>query len=307
MIIDLHCDTISAIYERQEQLIRNSGHFDLERAIEAGIKVQFMALFVGPQESNIALEKLKPQIELYQHQVESNADLIYPVRSKEDLYTQIEKDKIGTILHLEGAEALGRDMDILYDLYASGLRSMGLTWNKANLLAQGIGEGPEASGLTVWGKKVVQEMERLGMILDGAHISVQGYFDLLEVYSKPLVVTHANTRALCQHPRNLTDQQLKALGENGGIVGVNQVNDFVKEQDPTIDNLIDHIAYIADLIGVKHVALGSDFDGADKIVMSGVEQYKAWPQLLKNRGFNDNEVKMVLHENALRIITQVLS
>ncbi len=306
-VIDLHCDTLSAIYNRRQRLLRNTGHFDLERAVKSGVKIQFLALFVGPHESSIALDKVKKQIELYQHEIESNKNLLYALRSIEDLYSESENDTIGGILHLEGAEALGKDFGVMHSLYESGLRSIGLTWNNGNLLAQGIGEGPEAAGLTAWGREVVREMERMGIILDGAHISVKGFFDLLEVYNKPLAVTHANSRALCPHPRNLTDQQLLALGENGGIVGVTQVSDFVKDNKPAIDDLIDHIAYIADLIGVQHVALGSDFDGADDVVMSGVEEYAAWPELLKRKGFNAAEVKMILYENALRVIEQVLS
>ncbi len=305
-IIDLHCDTISALYTRREALLRNTGHFDLERAMKSGIKIQFLALFVGPVESSIALEKVKEQISFYHDELERNKDILYSITTTDQLYPQPENNAIGSILHLEGAEALGQDMGVLYSLYESGLRSMGLTWNNGNLLAQGIGEGPEASGLTSWGREVVREMEKRGIILDGAHISVKGFFDLLEVYNKPLLVTHANARALCKHPRNLTDQQLTALGENGGIVGVNQVSDFVKDHNPVIDDLIDHIVYIADLIGVEHVALGSDFDGADDIVMSGIEEYKFWPQLLNKRGFNAKEINMILYENALRIITQVL-
>ncbi len=306
-IIDLHCDTISAIYARRQRLLRNTGHFDLERAVKSGVKIQFFALFVGPNESSIALEKVQRLVELYQNEIENNKNLLYALGSTEDLYSQLENDTIGSILHLEGAEALGKDLDILYSLYESGLRSIGLTWNNGNLLAQGIGEGPEADGLTSWGREVVREMERMGIILDGAHISVKGFFDLLEVYDKPLVVTHANSRALCPHPRNLTDQQLLALGDNGGIVGVTQVSDFVKDNKPSIDDLIDHIVYISDLIGVEHVALGSDFDGADDVVMSGIEEYAGWPELLKRKGFSKAEVKKILYENALRIIEQVLS
>ncbi len=306
-VIDLHCDTISAIYERQQRLLENTGHFDLERAIKAGVKIQFMAMFLGPHESSLALDKLQRQMELYQLEAENNKNLLYTIRSKEDLYSHVDNAKIGSILHLEGAEALGRDMEVLYSLYASGLRSMGLTWNNGNLLAQGIGEGPEAGGLTSWGREVVGEMERMGIILDGAHISVQGFFDLLEIYNKPLMVTHANSRALCPHRRNLSDQQLLALGDNGGIIGVTQVSDFVKTNKAGVDDLIDHMVYIADLIGVQHLALGSDFDGADDIVMSGIEEYVSWPELLQRRGFTAAEVRMILYENAWKVMEQVLS
>ncbi|NLO22652.1 MAG: hypothetical protein GX119_11780 [Syntrophomonadaceae bacterium] len=306
-LIDLHCDTLSAILERQQGLFRNVCHFDLERAIGCGLKIQFMAIFVGPHPPSVALDMVCRQLEYYQEQLHINQNQIYGLKSIEDLQQHWTGAKLGTLLHLEGAEALGQDMQVLHFLYESGLRSMGLTWNPGNLLSGGIGDGPEASGLTPWGREVVEEMEKMGIILDAAHISVKGFFDLLEIYHKPLVVTHANSKAKCDHIRNLSDTQLLALSENGGIIGITQVNDFVVKKDQaSVADLLDHISHIAELIGVKHIALGSDFDGADHIVMSGIEEYSTWPQLLKGRGFSDKEISMILFGNALTLMKKIL-
>jgi membrane dipeptidase len=305
-LIDLHCDTLSAILDKQQGLFRNTCHFDLERALAGGLKVQFMAIFVEPQAPTAALEKVCRQMEYYQEQLQLNQGQVYGIKSMEDLQKHWAENKIGTLLHLEGAEAIGQDLQVLHFLYEAGLRSIGLTWNPGNLLSGGIGDGPEAAGLTPWGRVVVREIENLGIILDAAHISVAGFFDLLDIYHKPLVVTHANSRALCDHRRNLSDQQLLALKENGGIIGITQVNDFVNKDHPSLTDLLDHISYIAELIGVKHLALGSDFDGADDIVMSGIEEYSTWPQLLKGRGFSNQEISMILYENALTIMKKIL-
>jgi len=316
-IIDLHCDTISEICAREQRLLSNDGHFDLERARESGLIIQFFALFTKPDESSIAMGKVQEQIRKYQYELETNKQMLYPIKCQDDLKKGMQSNKIGSILHLEGAEAIGKDIEVLYSLFQAGLRSMGLTWNKKNFLADGIGEGPNAGGLTSLGREVVREMEKMGMILDAAHISVAGFFDILEIYDKPLLVTHANTKALCNHPRNLSREQLLALADNGGIIGVTQVDDFVRKTKieqvtyannykPDTDELIDHIVYIADLIGVKHVALGSDFDGADDIVMAGIEDYDKWPGLLRKRGFSEREIQMILSENALRVIKRIL-
>jgi membrane dipeptidase len=305
-IIDLHCDTLSAITVNRKELFSNSGHFDLVRGLESGIKIQFMAIFAGPQESTAALAEVCRQIEYYENQVHANQEFIYKLLSRQDLDANWTGKGIGGILHLEGAEALGKDKDILEFLFESGLRSMGLTWNNSNLLSGGIGAGKDAGGLSRWGREVVQEMDKMGIILDGAHISERGYFDLLEVYNKPLLVTHANSRTLCPHPRNLSDKQLLALKENGGIIGITQVSDFVKEPGASLEDLLDHIVYIADLIGVKHLALGSDFDGAEDIVMPGVEGYIIWPELLTGRGFTPDEIDMILYRNALKIVSGIL-
>jgi membrane dipeptidase len=149
-------------------------------------------------------------------------------------------------------------------------------------------------------------MGETGMMLDLSHISKKSYYDALELYTSPVLVTHANARALCPHWRNLDDNQLRALAEHGGVVGITQVADFVKEGQANLDDLVDHIAYIADLIGVEHVGLGSDFDGADNMVIANVEGYAALPDLLLKRGFADREAKLICSGNALGVVNNVL-
>lgn len=120
------------------------------------------------------------------------------------------------------------------------------------------------------------------------------------------MVTHANAYKICPHDRNLKDTQLKALAQNQGIIGITQVSDFVRPEHASIDDILEHIAYIAELIGIEYIALGSDFDGADNIVMSGVEGYLNWEALLKEKGFNNREIKAILRENAMRVLKSVL-
>jgi membrane dipeptidase len=303
--IDLHCDTILQMHTLKTELYMNTGHFDLARALPAGIKIQFFALFPGPDENGSALINLAEQMDKYKFELEKNQDYIYPIESAENLNEGLKTGKLGSILHLEGGDVVGNDPDLLNNLYQSGLRSIGLTWNNSNLLAAGIGDVND-SGLTALGREVIKEIESMGIILDAAHLSIKGFFDVLDLYGKPLMVTHANSRTICDHRRNLSDKQLKALAENGGIVGVTQVNEFVKREQPRISDLLAHMVYIADLIGVKHLALGSDFDGADDIVMSGVQDYALWPDLLKARGFAEKEIQMIMHENALRVIRSII-
>lgn len=306
-IVDLHCDTISAIYDKDEQLLENSGHFDIRRAQKANIKVQVFALFTMPVESNLALRQILKQIDKYHFEMAKNAEHLYQVSRYSDIETPDNRQKIGCILHLEGGEALGSDIEILRILYRLGLRSLGLTWNNRNYLADGLYEGEKASGLSVKGREVITEMNKLGILLDLSHLAVKGFYEALEYYQYPLMVSHANARALCDHWRNLDDRQLKALARNGGVVGINQVADFVKEDgNCQLDDLIDHIVYIAGLIGIEHVGLGSDFDGADHVVLPGVEQYEGLELQLFRRGFSSKEVDMILSENALRVIKAVI-
>lgn len=306
-IVDLHCDTISSLQKSGQSLFENSCHFDIKRARKAGIGLQFFALFAMPQGMNASLRQILKQVEKYHNELEQYRDYLQSVYTYEDIVTADSTGKMACIMHLEGADALGNDNEILNLLYRMGLRSLGLTWNNRNLLADGVGEEPGAGGISNKGKEIIYLMDKLGILLDLSHSSVKTYYDGFSFYSKPVLVSHANARSLCNHRRNLDDSQLKALADNGGVIGVNQVPEFIKEDGkPELNDLLDHIAYISDLIGVEHVALGSDFDGSDIILMQGVEEYSKWPELLAVRGFTATEVAMILGKNALRVIKAVL-
>ncbi len=306
-IVDLHCDTISHLCKTGAPLRSNSSQYDIERARAAGIGLQFFAMFTRPAESNTCLREILKQVDRFWMEVEDNRSHLHPILNRNDLGDLEELNKIGCLLHLEGAECLGSDVEILRVLQRNGLRSLGLTWNDRNLLADGGGEGVSAGGLSLKGRETLKKMARLGILLDLAHISIPSYYQALELYPKPVLVTHANARSLCPHWRNLDDAQLKALAQKGGVVGVTQVSDFVKEDgNATVGDMLDHIAYIADLIGVECVGLGSDFDGADDMVLGDVGQYARMPDLLAGKGFLPHEIEMILGGNAIRVITAVL-
>jgi len=305
-IVDLHCDTISHLSSSGGSLLHNEAQYDLERAQAANLCLQFFALFTKPADSNIALRNILKQTEKFLHEMESFPDSCYHLTSSKELQEPSNLNRLACILHLEGAECLGDDIEILYLLHRWGLRSLGLTWNNRNLLADGAGEGQNAGGLSRKGREVVTEMGKMGIMLDLSHISKKSFYDALELYTPPALVTHANVQALCPHWRNLDDNQLRELANHGGIVGITQVADFVKEGHASLNDMIDHIAYIADLIGVEHVALGSDFDGADNMVIPNVEGYAALPEILLGRGFTQHETRLICSENALGVIKSVL-
>lgn len=305
-IADLHCDTISCLTDRGGSLFHNQYQYDLERAQAAQIGLQFFALFTMPADSNIALRSIMKQAEIYLQEMEKYGDRCYHLTSSQDLEKEKNINRVACILHLEGAECLGNDIEILQLLYRLGLRSMGLTWNHRNLLADGGGEGEHAGGLSRKGREVINQMEKMRIILDLSHISEPSYYDALDLYPLPVMVTHANARSLCPHWRNLSNGQLRALAQHGGVVGITQVADFVKEGHANVDDMIDHIAYISDLIGVEHVALGSDFDGADNVVIQHVGEYAQLPQLLIQRGFSEYESELICGKNAIGVIKSVL-
>jgi membrane dipeptidase len=171
-IVDLHCDTISQIGINGD-LFSNNVHFDVSRATKAGLILQFFALFTMPSDRNSALRHTLLLAEKYFSQLDKYHGYLYTVKSSSDIDSNREDNKIGCLLHLEGAECLGTDISVLEILYRLGLRSIGLTWNHRNLLADGIGE-TSGGGISTKGKEMIEKMGQLGIILDMAHISENG-------------------------------------------------------------------------------------------------------------------------------------
>lgn len=306
-MVDLHCDILSKLVEGTDSLFANLHHFDIKRALQSGLQIQFFSLFTHPDGADTCLRRILLQLNCLLKAIQDYPEYIYPLTSSGQLEESASQGKLGAVLHLEGGEALGSDLELLHLLYQLGLRSLALTWNPPNLLAGGVDASGEASGLTAIGRELVKNMDRLGIILDLAHIAPRSFFEVLDFYNKPIMVTHANAYHLCPHRRNLTDAQLKALAQNGGIIGFTQVSDFVKETGPVLpDDFINHLVYVAELIGIEHLALGSDFDGAERIVLPAIEAYGTLPGLLEARGFNRNEITMILAGNALRVIRELI-
>lgn len=304
-IVDLHCDTISILKESRGSLLKNEGQFDLARAQTVGMYLQFLAMFTHPAEPNAALRQVIMQTETFHRVLDENPEKIFLLKKYTDLLLPDNHAKLAAVLHMEGAECLDGDEEVLHFLYRLGLRSIGLTWNYRNQFADGVGEG-SGGGLSKNGRKLVREMDKLGIILDLAHISIQSFYSALEHYQKPVLVSHANAYAVCKSRRNINDEQLKALKEHGGIIGITQVADFVHPDSPSLETLLDHMVHIADFIGAEYLALGSDFDGADHMVIQDVAGYAILPELLAKRGFSGKEIEMILYKNALSVLEQVL-
>ena len=305
-IADLHCDTISLLFQSGEPLLHNSAHFDLERASSAGIRLQVFALFVSPAEGSNMLRQVLKQMDYFHEQIALNPDLAYLVCRYDDLLVPGHADKIGCLLHLEGADALGGELEMLRLMHRLGLRSLGLTWNHRNTIADGVMEGDPGAGLSRLGRKMIQEMARLDMVLDLAHVGPASFYEAAEIYSGPVMVSHANARKLCDFPRNLSNDQIRTVAQKDGIIGVTMVSDFIRHEAAGINDLLDHMVYIAETIGVRHLALGSDFDGATKLVLPGIEGYNKWGSLLAGRGFSAAEQEMILSGNVLRLFKTIL-
>lgn len=227
------------------------------------------------------------------------------VRKAEDILEAKAAGKLGVIMAIEHADCTERSLNVLRMLYEVGVRAIGLTHNVSSWAADGCLEAREGVGLTHFGLRLVQEMNKLGMLVDLAHVSPSAFYSALEVTTRPVIFSHGNARALCDHPRNLTDEQLKALARNGGVIGMSYVPMFIDQERPTLERLLDHIDHVADVAGIGTVGLGSDFDGGGTLLGDATESPRITEGLLK-RGYSETDVRRVLGENTLRVLKSAI-
>ena len=185
--------------------------------------------------------------------------MISLVRTKNDLPEKIQPGQISFILHFEGGMPLQGSIQQLRNFYRLGLRSMQLTWNFRNELGDGVWENRTGGGLTNFGVAVIKEMNRLGMIVDLAHMNREGFFQALDVAQAPVIVSHANACGMLDNVRNLADDQIKAIAAQGGLVGILALPERVAKGQVGIEDMLKHMDYMINLVGVKHLALGMDF------------------------------------------------
>ncbi len=314
IVADGHCDTVHLFRRRQggyDFALDNSiGHVDLPRLHRGGINIQCFAVCV--EQNYKPCGALKRTLSLFEHflqVMEENKDKVAIIRDRNGLDEALAGRKLASLLTVEGGEALEGNLDVLYSLYRLGMRGMGLTWNDRNELADGVGVGSAAGGLTQFGRSVVREMNRLGIMVDASHLSPRSYYDVLEHSATPVVVTHANASGVYAHRRNLDDDQLRALRDQGGVIGICFYPRFISSpQNTGIESLLDHFSYIAHHFGVGMLALGSDFDGIDEVI-TGLEDVSKLPVLtagLLGRGFSEDEVSLILGGNFMKVLGKIL-
>lgn len=347
-IVDMHCDTISALLERKRagkeaDLRENDCHIDLNRMKKGGYLLQNFALFVELGGCEDPWREVQELYALYSQEMEKNRDEIAPVLSFEDIEKNRAAGRMSALLTVEEGGVCGGDLEKLRTLYEQGVRMMTLTWNYPNELgypnldgrrkermkslekkeaalereqavAAYLNTPNETEGLTERGTIFVQEMERLGMIVDVSHLSDAGFYDVLAHTKKPFVASHSNARALCPCVRNLTDDMIRRLAERGGVTGLNFCADFLTqvpagcENPGTVQAVVDHARHIVKVGGLECLGLGSDFDGIDTHAeLTGADRMERLVSALKKGGFSEGQLDKILGGNVLRVYREVLS
>lgn len=349
MAVDAHADTLQWILYENTNLgkKRAEGHWNIPRARAGGVKIQVMALWVDSvfqeQEAVRQTERLLDCAEKFLRQNKNSVRLIRTVRDLDEVLTG---DKIGIILSIEGGHAISGSLKNLQRFFDRGVRAMTLTWSNTNEIGDSSGDKEGHGGLSGFGKRVVSEMERLGMTVDVSHASDKTFRDVLRISKKPVLASHSSCRALTGHHRNLTDEMLGALGKNGGVVAINFYSKFLDERmrkrkdskkpqslprrpenpleqgrrnfyeiwdssalpRPPLSALTLHIQHAVSIAGENHVGLGSDFDGAGNMPlgMDGPQDFPNMARVLLKTGFSQGRVEKIFSKNLIRIFRQTL-
>lgn len=339
-VFDGHNDTLLAVYEPSRGMGRSffeaadHGHLDLPRAREGGFGGGFFAIFVPEKKKSQPSSKKKVgkwvprpiDAEYARGFTQGMMDLLFQwveeadgelkiVRTSSELADCLSSGILAAIMHFEGAEAIAPDLSNLTEYYDRGLRSIGLTWSRSNAFGHGVpfefpmspDTGP---GLTGAGKELVRACNDLGILVDLSHLNERGFWDVAALTDAPLVTTHSAVHALCPSTRNLTDKQLDAIGESNGIVGINFHVGFLRsdgkdDADTPLSLIARHAQYIADRIGIDHVALGSDFDGAR--IPEALGDVTGLPRLMQafsEAGFDDDSLHKIAHENWQQLLAR---
>lgn len=310
VVVDAHCDTLLDLAAGRRRLGQRSldGHVDIPRLREGGVNVQFFAHYIEPQHKpDRALRRFLELYDVFMAEAEQNARHMAVVTSWRQLEEALAQGRIAAIISIEGGEVISGSLEVLRALRRLGVRAIGLTWNERNDIADGVGEAHSPGGLTRFGRRVVEEMNRLGMVVDVSHLSEPSFWDVLEVSSRPVIASHSNARALCDHVRNLTDDQIRALAANGGVMGLTFCPPFVDPYKADVDRVVDHALHVLDLVGPDHLGLGSDFDGILE-TPSGLEDATRFPRLteaLLRRGVDETTLRKILGGNFLRVLREV--
>jgi len=288
------------------------GQLDLPKMRAGGIDAAFFAVDVTRAWKNNLAYALDA-FGCFDADLCDHPDEMVVARSAAEIVEARASGRLAAILVVENSDALEGSLGVLRMFYRVGVRSMTLTHNPSSWAAAGNAEGRCGGGLTCFGVKLVEEMNRLGMLVDVSHIAERGFYDTLETSSRPVIASHSCCAALCDHPRNLTDAQIRALAQNGGVMALTFVPSFIEQgwtparwpEQPSLDQLLDHVEHAVEVAGIDHVGIGSDFDGGGTLLRDATEFPRITAGLLR-RGYRTADVRKILGENTLRLLRQTL-
>jgi membrane dipeptidase len=347
LVVDTHVDVTPKLQRPDWSFTEEhrEGHVDLPRLRKGGLDGLFFSIWMpgtvtGPKAVNDAIERIAAVHKL----AEDLPDHIALCLTAEDVRQAHRQGKIAALIGMEGGHMLNNSLAILRMYAKLGVRYLTLTHSRNTEWADSSGDQPRHNGLTDFGKEIVRELNRLGVMVDISHVSDKTFWDVLEVSRAPLIASHSSCRALANHPRNMTDEMIKALAAKGGVIHINYHTGFLDDAAAQYDRkaasrmqelmttysndldraraelqrefgprpavswekIIEHIDHVVKLVGVDHVGLGSDFDGAE--MPAGMDDVSFLPRIteaLLRRGYSESDIRKILGENTLRVMAEV--
>ncbi|WP_422447154.1 dipeptidase [Thermoanaerobacterium sp. DL9XJH110] len=295
--------------------------YHLERLQKGNVKGAILVVWVDPPYTDDPTWRMMQVLGALSEEIEDMKDCAGIVYRYDDMVKIRESGKIAVVLGMEGMSGLRGNVSLINVLYRLGIRHGMLTWNEENEFATGVGSPNTDRGLTPLGIEAVRRMEELGMIVDVSHANEKTFWDIYENTEKPFIASHSNVYNLCRVPRNLKDDQIKAIAERGGVIGINAWPAFIDEVNPSIENLVRHVDYIADLVGIDYVGFGFDFceflteettatfQGGKTSATRGLEDASKIPnfvELLAKSGYSERDIEKIAYGNMERVIKEIL-
>lgn len=338
-IADMHCDTISEIWESRkqsvspkggspQQLSRNDLHIDIRKMKKAGYLLQNFALYVDLKKGLDPFEYVLELIDVFREEMGKNKNDIGVIKTYDDILANERQGKMSALMTIEEGGCCKGEIGNLERLYQLGARMMTLTWNYPNELAspnlfiksaekgstlkndEGFNLFDSSRGLTEKGFFFIQRMEELGMIIDVSHLSDAGFWDIVQHTKKPFVASHSNARALCGHCRNLTDDMIRAVAGRGGVIGLNFYGCFLNETNDShsrVARMAAHARHMLNVGGSGCLGLGSDFDGiSGELEIQDCSQMQKLVDGLERAHFTGTEIENILWRNVMRVYREML-
>ncbi len=327
VVVEAHSDIPTDVWLRRmdgERRILDIWH--ASRLRSGGVDIQVAAIYEEARmKPTRSLEVALRQTEAFLADLSESSEFGL-IRTAGDLTKVVEEGKIGILLALEGAEPIGDGIELLHLFYRLGVRMLGFTWNQRNTLADGIDESGTGGGLTRYGREVLAEASRLGMILDVSHMAPAGVKDVLTLATGPVIASHSGATGVYNHPRNLSDELIMGIAETGGVVGVPAFPKIIADSVPSVKTVVAHIRYMSDLVGTNHVGFGADFTdmfsdllskgrmGSEWVVaqeentrgLSSASDLPNLTEVMFGSGFSEGAIEGVLGKNFLRVFEAVL-
>jgi membrane dipeptidase len=313
-VIDLHNDILELVVNGYQMGVRHTtNQSDLPRFREGGVDAQMLSLWVDPSEfdSTHAFQRTLEMADSFQSQLVKNASTLAHARTIAEIQSANAAGKFAGIYGVEGGHSIESDLNKLIALYNLGARYMTITWNNSTSWATSAQDAQSATkGLSEFGKQVIKTMDSLGMIIDVSHTGIKTIEDILSVTKNPIIASHSGVRALRNHYRNLTDDQIIKIAQSGGVIGVVFYTSFLSSSSRSsvnIDTVIKHIDYIKNLVGIDYIAIGADYDGGITAPV-GLEDVSKMPALtlaLLKHGYSPADVRKILGGNFMRVFKQV--